>query len=193
MIEYTENNIAAALAMQFFNKKHLVVVPNCNWTGYECDLLTVTNDLRIIDVEIKISRPDFKADAKKDKWIDRQFKGYAPETKVYDGDGRLKMVRRPALYDETRRVWPPKVWKHYYVMPEEIWTPELLQAAGSEASGILLLSEYRGGIRVRTERPAKANRAAEKLSPSAAIDIARLASLRMWNAVTALQQTRRAA
>ena len=43
----------------------LVMVPNCYWTGDECDLLVVRNDLRLVDVEVKISRSDLKADAGK--------------------------------------------------------------------------------------------------------------------------------
>lgn len=33
--------IAAALVRQTFQRKCLVVVPNCMWTGHECDLLCV--------------------------------------------------------------------------------------------------------------------------------------------------------
>lgn len=50
---WNERKIATLLATRFFNNKYLVVVPNCNWTGYECDLLAVTENLRIIDIEIK--------------------------------------------------------------------------------------------------------------------------------------------
>ena len=64
---WSEQLIARTLARQTFEKKNLVIVPNCNWTGNECDLLVVTPDLRIIDVEVKISRSDLKADTKKNK------------------------------------------------------------------------------------------------------------------------------
>lgn len=74
-IKWSESNIARALALQVFARKYLVMVPNCNWTGYECDLLAVAPDLRIVDIEVKISRADLKADAKKDKWWHREFKG----------------------------------------------------------------------------------------------------------------------
>lgn len=75
---WSEHAIARALVRQTFNRKYLVVVPNCNWTGHECDLLVVTENLRIIDVEIKISRADLKADAKKEKWWHREHLGYWP-------------------------------------------------------------------------------------------------------------------
>ena len=63
---WSEEKIATTLARQIFQRKCLVVVPNCSWTGDECDLLAVTKDLRVIDVEVKISRSDYRADAKKD-------------------------------------------------------------------------------------------------------------------------------
>ncbi|EQD46835.1 hypothetical protein B2A_08707, partial [mine drainage metagenome] len=65
---WSEQRIAAALARQIFIDDSVVVVPNCNWTGHECDLLIVTRRLRVIDVEIKISRADLRVDACKDKW-----------------------------------------------------------------------------------------------------------------------------
>jgi hypothetical protein len=190
-VKWSETLIARALALQTFNRKHLVVVPNCNWTGYECDLLVVTPDLRIIDVEVKISRADLKVDAKKYKWWESRFLGYG-EGVVKEHAGRLVSRHRPALYEKTARKWPPKVWKHYYAMPAEIWTPSLLESINAQ-SGILLLKEQVAGgaaIAAYVERPAKPNRDAEKISPAAAIDIARLASLRMWESYKSLEDER---
>lgn len=59
--------IARAIALQTLSRRCVVLVDNTKWTGYECDVLGVTTDLRIIDVEIKISRGDFRADAEKEK------------------------------------------------------------------------------------------------------------------------------
>ena len=67
MLTWNEHTIARAVATQTLAKKCVVLINNCNWTGHECDVLAVTTDLRIVDVEIKISRPDLKADARKDK------------------------------------------------------------------------------------------------------------------------------
>lgn len=185
-MKWSEQSIGRALSLQFFNRKYLVVVPNCNWTGYECDILAVTENLRIIDVEIKISRADLKADAKKDKWLKRTFLGYSEEERTYLPDGRLGGIRRKSLYDEKRLEWPRKVWKHYYAMPEAIWDDSLLDSLGSPASGVLLLSDVDGQLRIRCRRPAKPHKDADKLTPVAAVDIARLASLRMWNAYQCL-------
>src|SRR5690554_6203769 len=98
-MKWSEKRIARELAINFFNRKHLVVVPNCNWTGYEADVLAVTTDLRLIDVEIKISRADLKADAKKDKWWHRQFLGWEPI-----GESRKKAK---AVYESTPQTHPP--------------------------------------------------------------------------------------
>lgn len=165
---WNEHLIARALSLQIFQRKHLVVVDNCNWTGHECDLLVVTSDLRIIDVEVKISRADFKADAKKDKWWHRQ------------GWQRYQETPPPPI----ARPWPPKVWKHYYALPKDIWKPDLVQFINPN-SGILLLREGRGPsmpVVVDVERRVRANKDAEKITEAQAVDIARLASLRMWNA-----------
>lgn len=169
--------IAAHMARHIFERKCLVIVPQCYWTGYECDLLGVTNNLRVIDVEIKISRADLKADAKKDKWF------HLWDAKL---DGPWNTApRRP-------RQWPKKVWKHYYCMPGEIWKSELLETI-NPASGILLLKHVDINDRLAMEvvRNAKPNRDADHLTAEDAIDLARLASLRMWDAYDAVDNLRK--
>lgn len=169
-MKWNEAMIARAIALQTLARKCVVLVDNCNWTGYECDVLAVTTDLRIIDVEVKISRADLKADAKKDKWWHRQSRGWPP--------------REPT--PATPRDWPPKIWKHYYAMPADIWKPELLDCLPSSASGVLLLREqaYPGGapVIVNCIRRATPAKDAYRLKPDEVMDIARLANLRMWEA-----------
>lgn len=196
---WSESSIARALAHQTFNRKYLVVVPNCNWTGHECDLLVVTENLRIIDVEIKISRADLKADAKKEKWWHREFLGYWPtvselrHSKLSNDLALVKSYRR-GRYKSTPRDWPRKVWKHYYALPKDIWHPDLFAALPSAQSGVLLLDRdgyprpVDAGMRVECVRRATPNRDAPSISPAAAVDIARLASLRMWDAYARLEQ-----
>ena len=192
-MKWTEQTIGRALCRQTCNRSALVLVPNCNWTGYECDVLIVEKGLRVIDVEVKISRADLKADAKKDKWWHREFKGYGPETEDLDATGRLIRRRWNPIYEVTARPWPPKVWKHYYAMPKAIWSPELIDCVPAN-SGILLLSEPQAMDRVevvvRVIRPPKPNRDADKLAPAAVLDIARLANLRMWEAYGKLEAGR---
>lgn len=191
MQRWSERMIARAIAMQTFRKKYLVMVPNCNWTGYEADLLAVTENLRLIDVEIKISRSDLKADAAKDKWVSRTFAGYGPEQRT-ERDGRLVSIHRPALYDELRLAWPRSIWKHYYAVPAEIWTESLFDCLGSPQSGVLLLSNGIRGVDVKVARKATPNRDAQPVSAAVAVNLARLASLRMWEAYDRLERTTRA-
>lgn len=179
---WSEGMIARALALQFFQRKYLCVVPNCNFTGYECDMLCVTENLRIIDVEIKISRADLKADAKKDKWWHKGFVGYAPGP----GGGQR------AEYSSTPLEWPRKVWKHYYAMPADIWRDDLVDFLPSDSSGILLLREGNspGRIDVECYRRSKPCKDAQKISPEQAVNVARLASLRMWDQIAIAEGNR---
>lgn len=177
-MDWTEKTIGRAVSRQLFNNSAVVVVPNCGWTGHECDVLVVERNLRLIDIEVKISRADLKADAKKEKWWCR-------------ADSFMRYAGPPA--PDLPRAWPPKVWKHYYAMPKAIWKPELLDCIPA-ASGVLLLSEPKdrsptfGNLLIRVERMAKPCRDAEKLKPEAVLDVARLASLRMWEAYYQVEQ-----
>jgi len=177
---WTERSIARAIALQTLARKCVVLVDNCGWTGHECDVLAVTTDLRIIDVEVKISRSDLKADAAKDKWWHRYYDGTTEEV-------TLPSVRKYQcqVQQRTPLAHPRKVWKHYYALPAEIWKPELVECLPSTASGILLLREQRNShtpIAVHVERRATPNRDATRLKPEQVMDIARLANLRMWEA-----------
>ncbi len=186
---WSERLIARAIALQTFKRRYLVAVPNCNWTGHECDLLVVTENLRIIDVEVKISRADLKADAKKAKWWTRRWN--FPFTQAGGGFAQSG----PPCPDMPNQ-HPPKVWKHYYALPKEIWTPELEASLPSKASGILLLDRDSyprpagADMRVDCIRRAVPNRNAEPISAAAAVDIARLASLRMWESFQQLDAQR---
>lgn len=176
---WSERVIASEIARQTLARKCVVLVDNCNWTGHECDVLGVTTDLRIIDVEVKISRADLKADAKKDKWWHSGglWRAWAGET-------------RPA---PVAREWPPKVWKHYYALPADIWRDDLIAALPSPKSGVLLLKEQKFGgapIVVECRRRATPNKNATRLTPANAVDIARLANLRMWEAYRDVERER---
>jgi hypothetical protein len=186
-MNWDETMIARAIALQTLARKCVVLVDNCNWTGHECDVLGVTTDLRIIDVEIKISRADLKADAKKDKWW--SFLNYTQA----QAKGRDVSKWNPWEH-RVPVMHPRKVWKHYYAMPADIWRPELLDCLPSTASGVLLLREQRNSttsIAVSVERRATPNKDADRLKPEQVMDIARLANLRMWNSYLALEQVRR--
>lgn len=171
--KWTERSIAGYLARVVFERRHLVMVPNCQWPGSECDLLVVTTNLRLIDVEIKISRADLKADARKDKWFHHW------DWKI-DGPYRIdnRAERRP-------RQWPARIWKHYYCLPRAIWKDELFGCINA-GSGLLLIQDADNGSLVQCVRRAKPDRNADRISTESVMDIARLASLRMWDAYETL-------
>lgn len=169
MTAWTESRIVAAIARQTLASKCVVLVDRCSWPRYECDVMAVTKDLRIIDVEVKISRADLKVDAAKDKWWRHVVYGQPP----------------------IHRDWPPRVWKHYFAVPAEIWRPDLVDCLPSPASGVLLLSEGRNGVQVSCFRRSKPCRDAYRLTPAEALDVARLANLRMWDAYERLDAERR--
>ena len=169
---WTEPSIGAWLCRYTFQRK-LLIVPNCYWTGDECDLLAVEPGLRLIDIEIKISRSDLRADRDKDKWWDRGFGSFR--------DGKWEAP--PA----SAKQWPRRIWKHYYCMPASIWRPDLLDAVPT-ASGILLCVGEGCQTQIKSIRKAKPNRDAKPISAADAIDIARLAGLRMWNALAEVER-----
>lgn len=163
MTTWTEARIAAAISRQTLQRRCVLLVDRCNWTGHECDILGVTTDLRLIDIEVKISRSDLKADARKDKWWHRP--GW-----VWGHD-------RPA---PVARPHPPKVWKHYFAVPRSIWRPDLIDCLPSPASGVILLHD--AGKQVEVVRRATPAKDAYRLTPEQVMNIARLANLRMWDA-----------
>lgn len=165
---WTEALIGKTLAHGLMNSRSVLVVPCCGWAGHEADLLVIEPKLRIIDIEIKISRSDLKADLKKDKWW---------TTRPWS--------RATGYGERSRREWPDKVWKHYYVMPQEIWDDKLLSFIPA-TSGVLLLQRRRdgNGPLLYPQRRAKPNKDAKPISAADCIDIARLANLRMWSALT---------
>ncbi len=172
-MKWTEANIARTLARQIF-KGHLCCLPNCTWTGDEIDLFVLAPCLRIIDVEIKISRADLKADKAKDKWW-RHAGGWYPRGE------------RPP---PTPKPWPNKVWKHYYAMPAEIWRDDLLEHI-QPVSGVILLREQVNGVPVaQCRKRAKPCSDAPRVDAAGVMQIARLASLRMWDAYKRDEQRR---
>jgi len=182
---WNEHLIARAISLQTLARKCVVLVDNCNWTGHECDVLGVTTDLRIIDVEVKISRADLKADAKKDKWWRYLTYGQAADLGLLVDGKRWNPDAHRAPVEHPR-----KVWKHYYAMPKDIWKPELIDCLPSKASGVLLLTERNGAIEVFCARRATPNKDAYRLTSQNVMDIARLANLRMWESYRGIESAR---
>ena len=160
-LKWSEGLIGRTLARGLFKNKMVLLIRNCYWTGFETDLLGVTQCLRLVDVEIKISRSDLKADKHKDKWW------YRPNWKA---------PKEPAL-------WPRHVWKHYYCLPYDIWTDVLLADIPANSGVLLLVAGRHGEVSYIVRRAAKPNRDAKRLEAVDVINIARLANIRMWEAL----------
>jgi hypothetical protein len=171
---YNERAIARHLAREKFSGM-LLVVDNTYHLGDEADLLIVNHrNLHYIDVEIKVSRADLKADRHKDKW-----RSSAPAWP--------RGTQRP----ETPLEWPRRVWKHYYCVAEPVWQPELLEHVGPR-SGVFTIriddDGHFGGIRV--QRKCTANPAAKPATPEEIIKLAYLANVRMHEAYRRLDECR---
>lgn len=86
--------------------------------------------------------------------------------------------------------YPKHVWKHYYAMPEGVWRAEMIDHV-QPVSGVLVVHDSRGRHGdVECLRRAKPNRYAKPLDAEAIRDLARLASLRMWDAYRDLDRAR---
>lgn len=157
-MNWTADRIARILQQNTF-KAH-AVIPNCYWPGDECDLLVVDDQRRLLDVEIKISRADFKADAAKSKWWDR--------------------VRwnRPDVGGP--REWPRRVARHYFAMPADIWKDDLVKSLPSQACGIILVGKHSAWV----ERRAKANPEPYVLTADDLHDLLRASMVRIWSGVS---------
>lgn len=166
------DDIAGCLARNTF-KDALCIVDRCNMLPDEADLLVLHQSLRFIDVEIKISRADFKADRRKDKW-------WRQPTGLYGA----RAVGPPAPLE-----WPRGVWKHYFALPADVWRDELLEHC-SPSSGVLIVRptkafgsrQWPRWWRVECVRRAKPCASAAPAAPAVIMKLARLASLRMWDA-----------
>lgn len=165
--KWSEASLTRGIVRNFFGNA-VLAIPCCGWTGHEADLLVVTRDLRLIDVEMKISRSDLLADPKKDKWWHRR-----------------PWSRRRA--EPVMREWPPKIWKHYYVMPRSIWDAKLMEKL-PEHSGVLLASVSRTGwMSFESVRRVKPDRGAYRLNAHEVLDLARLTGLRFNDALLKLE------
>lgn len=94
----------------FRNKTQSKVFPNVFYSGYECDLLEITKAGYTYEYEIKISVADFKADSKKSRVTDYEFK---------DGKINLFTVNKHKENPDGGRVN-----YFYYLVPKGLIKPE---------------------------------------------------------------------
>ena len=87
-MKWTEERVQALLAPQLLEGGHDCVVPNAMVFGYEADLVAVRGrSKQLLEFEIKVTRSDFRADAKKTAKHERMAEAAA---KGYRRRGRRK-------------------------------------------------------------------------------------------------------
>lgn len=177
-MKWTAREICRQLYIQAFRGKHLIVCPNTYWPGNETDLFVVRCDLRLMEVEIKISRSDLKADKHKEKWFE--------PWKFEPGQPWLPKAERPRI----RRTHPLRIWKHYYCMPETVWK-EGLEPEIPPTSGIILMRDHRTHPGCWLHRQAKPAKTADRITPEELADIARMQSHKMWDAFAEVDRAKR--
>ncbi len=58
----------AVMSFFLYDKKHAFVVPRLMFAGNESDVITINRTGYVHEIEIKISKSDYKVDASKSKW-----------------------------------------------------------------------------------------------------------------------------
>ena len=179
----TAKRMLARAGLDFVDLANLVTAPEETGDSEAIDelrekLVLLRREIRQLKAENRRLRggasvPDLKADAAKTKWWHTPNNWW-----------RHSQVR-PA---PEHRDWPRRVWKHYYAMPASIWKPELVAGIGA-ASGVLLVAETdSGALSVSCARRARPNGERYHLSAADVVAVARLASLRMWDAYAQLER-----
>lgn len=175
---WSERQIGRALYAHVFARRCLICIPNCSYPGSECDLLVVRKDLRMVDVEIKISRSDLKADRLKNKW----FKEW---------DFAAHGWRRPRPEEREPIAHPKNIWKHYYALPRDIWHEDLY-ADIQPTSGVIVIDDGFQKPHLEIIRHAKPNKSAEQIVKDDLISLAANQNARMWDAYWELDSFNRA-
>jgi hypothetical protein len=176
--QYSEHSISRHLGREKFSGC-LMAVDNTYFTGFEADLLVVTKNLRVIDVEIKISRQDLKADRHKDKWKS------ISNTLTVTPDGKRR-------YESVPRAWPRNVWKHYYCIADPIWQDSLLEFVNPMSGVFTIKIDEGGGYRgITVRKKCKPNKANQPITPEGVVQLGHLANIRMHEAYRMLDEQRR--
>ncbi|MBP7509387.1 MAG: MmcB family DNA repair protein [Prolixibacteraceae bacterium] len=141
---------------RYFSYRRNLVIPNVSWgfNIHECDLLVVTKSGYLIEVEIKISKSDLKADMKK-------------EHNHHDHYNRVKelyfaMPENLAEDKECIDLVPENAGIILVSKWKPNWHKDLF-------------------VQARTIRKSKVNKAAGKLYDNEKYQLARLGTMRIWS------------
>ena len=158
MSEFTEESIAKYINSKLYKDMHITMLNNTYWPGHESDMLVITRDMKAIEIEIKISKQDFKADRLKKKWS-----GFT-------------------VHKHSKSKVKNKIWKHYFCMPSHLYSKDILEFLPNPNCGVILLKMHKcGTITHHFVKNAKAFKNCSLLSKRDVYNVARLVNLRYWN------------
>lgn len=172
-LPFTETTMARALVRTFgrFPPRRYLAVENVSWglLPWEADLLVMSADGYLQEVEIKISVADLRRDM-----------------------GKRKHRQRKDVFENWNR--SPHTWirRFWYAMPEEVWDKVKAQPPIPDDAGVIIVRRspedrpaWQPQLVCEDVRKAKLNKAAKALTDSEKYDLARLGVLRYWNRVAA--------
>jgi hypothetical protein len=165
-VKWTEQGIVRALVRDtgpFPYRPQFVAVPNVSWGFFkhrEVDLAVVTKAGYLTEVEVKVSLSDWKADKRKAHGFGF-LKNQGGMTKRFFYAAPLELAQRWA----------------------EVGIPEEAGVLGASESTL-----HPGVIRFETVKPAADLDGARKLTDREQADLARLAALRIWDLLDAIDR-----
>lgn len=160
------SDIEIAVASHF-NWRQNIIVPNVSWglfgDGREIDLAIVRPSGWLVEVEIKITASDIKADLRKRHW-------------------RLNMQQK-----DKPTHWHKYIKQSWFAVPHDVGNQELIP----EYCGILQVQSshiHPGEFEVRTICAPRVNPDAVKLTPEQISTVLRLGTMRIWTLRDALRR-----
>lgn len=156
----------------FYQKRYDLIVPSCFYKGdVEADLYAIRKSGLVDEIEIKLTKADFKNDAKKTvRFSDKIPDGINGE---YNGYNSYDLKKYEALEKGklTNYFW--------YLVPEGLLTVDDIPSW----AGLMIIQQIRGHYRIKEVRSAKRlhkNKITEKNERKAYEKI----SYRYWNSIT---------
>lgn len=166
----TEREFQDALYARLrWDLRHDFIIPNYTpptW-GWECDMMSVTKAGLMHEYEIKLTRSDFKADAKKDNGVTGRWD---KETRTWVKVAPTTKHAKLALGAENGPC------RFFYVTPPGLVTPEEVP----EFAGLLELHHDARSKILKTVKPAPKLHS-KKLSEATIAHVGRVYAYRYWN------------
>lgn len=188
----TSWEITRSLAFRHFGYQKAILVPRCNFAGWEADLLVLRPSGWLEEVEIKISTSDFRREfqTKADKHMvlvrgsaPLVFTGSVYATTQFDPENPNHVRERDSVGD---RFWwrdytdpkPHMLRRYWFAMPESLAKKHLADIP--EHAGLLSIAET-GYPDVTVLKDAPKLEHSRKITQQERVRLMRLAYLRYWS------------